>query len=278
MLENNSFNFYKKKLLIIASTGLSFSVFALLWNIFMYLPDIYKNIESIPGINYYWNTYSSNIFLFSWFNFLQYFTTQTNLIIMVTFIVLIIFYFKKKDDVFNITILKYVTTYISVTFTIFTLLLLPSFLIGSKDLIQEYNLHAYLPETICYHVICPVTIIVYYVCFIHANKNKYNYYKQTKKYYIVGMIYPCIYMLYMIFINFVPLFGTYHSIYGTVSNFNPNFLYTNVEYINAKFEYGSYLHLIFLIIGFLLFLFLLWMYNRIEKIYSLNNKNLNLNQ
>lgn len=200
--------------------------------VFIFFQD---SIETNPNSNHY-----NNI----WFYSFNYFTIQTNL--MILFFTGISLFFPGLKIFKNNNLQIVVTVYIFIVGAAWNGLLLPSLInTGKFEQIPTYK----RVITFWYHLVDPIVFITCSLVLIFKQPFK----KQTefKNIFKLGLIYP---LMYLTFVAIVP-FTAGVSIYSEFTNVNPNLLIL----LGDKNVPGSYVNFVIIIGFWFLFLFFIWM-------------------
>ncbi|MBR1376421.1 MAG: hypothetical protein IJ565_01210 [Bacilli bacterium] len=121
---------------------------------------------------------------------IEYYTIDSNLLIMVTSLIYIIFIFMKKDIPRWLSMLKYIaTTCLVITFVIVMLILIP---------MADFNFKAMLIDDamLYHHLLCPILALITFVFF--DDLGTYN-----RKDNIIGILITQIYAAVLIILNIV---------------------------------------------------------------------------
>lgn len=152
-----------------------------------------------------------DIKLFSaWYNWFQYFTIQSNFLVLVFCVLYLLD--KKKHFLTTNNLQIYITAYISITGLVYCGLLLP---FGGGDSIFD-NASFWIFNVLA-HVFVPLaTVIVFFL---------QKYIKQTKQLYNIlktigyGMIYPVVYLIYAVILPFI---SNDKTVYGFFTDLKSN--------------------------------------------------------
>lgn len=157
-----------------------------------------------------------------WFGNLHFFTQQSNLIVMAFVLTYCI---NDNLKIFkNNNLLIVVVSYITVTCLIFCLILLPVGIATEQYSKGGYHYPAAIPSSIFYHLINPIYMMIFFALNVKFNIIKNNFSKHKIRFVAIALIYPICYLIYVSFLPFVKDL----SVYGTVTNLNPNFsIWTN---------------------------------------------------
>jgi hypothetical protein len=69
------------------------------------------------------------------------------------------------------TFFTYVLAYISLTCIIFTFVLLPSYIqAGGGDMISTIDIIAFIPQTLAFHILCPIAYFTFCIFLYDENK------------------------------------------------------------------------------------------------------------
>ncbi|MBE4704406.1 hypothetical protein [Spiroplasma platyhelix] len=124
--------------------------------------------------------------------FFSFFTFQSNFIVGVWFLVAAIYHKQKNHLLDNQKLTLAVTSYISVTCFVYVVILFPGFFISHQTLTtEEWITGPY------FHLLNPALMIAYSLTHVQAIKlSAKSYYS---KYFFFYLIYPLLYILYLIF-------------------------------------------------------------------------------
>lgn len=224
-----------------------------------------------------------------WFDFLQQFTQQTNLLLII-FYFLFIFFFRTK--IFNSNkFLIFTAAYIFLVFVVAWFILTPVYIFNSISKADIFD----TISTMLVHLVTPIFFVVFAcntMTYLGANKRlgiKYF------KYCSISFIYPLIYFTYLIVINFIPLpthffkFAdrlpeghNFISVYSILTNYNPKCLcivwenndwtYTPTTVDNSGSYYRILIVPMVLVFYNVEFLFFSYINNRLNGCYDLKRK------
>ena len=182
-----------------------------------------------------------------WFCSIQYFTIQTNLL---CYLFVLLFVIKPDFKIFkHHTFLLACIVYIFVVGITYDFALFPMKIVNGE--LVDWNWYKYLTN-IYEHLINPVAFVVcglILICKDNPKINRINY----KKYLFYTMIVPTIYLIYATILPFV----TNVSVYGFVTNCNPNVYNDIVEGVSNYLSCGNPLNILFIISYWFIFVGLL---------------------
>ena len=145
------------------------------------------------------------LFFGSWSKF----TIQSNLLLL---FFSTLFYLKMDSKVFrNNTLLIWIMTYITITFTAYNFILLPAEFATSSNPLSPFQWF----ETILQHMLYPVLFVIYGFYIMHT-----RFYEKTSCIFrtiTIGMIYPLIYLTF----STISPWLTAYSTYGSFTSTNP---------------------------------------------------------
>ncbi|MDR2369115.1 MAG: hypothetical protein LBD63_00610 [Mycoplasmataceae bacterium] len=255
------------QLKIICSIGL----FVAAWQIILTTISVYNNKEEIAIYPHMWEKI--------WFGTMHHFTELSNLWVLIFFITFLLnyrFHFLKTSAFVTMTF-----TYITVTFLIADFLLAPFMILNhSSGMINMgfgggSNWHEWV-KTILYHVVQPIVMLIFFIFFCKSTRQ----YRPWKFDQIipVTMIFPTLYLIYAIVINFLPIehlqinapgeqpvtvYGGI-SVYGYFTCINPS-VHASVFSNNKPIWHGTMTNIIWYVFAICLFLGLAFYYNWVER-------------
>lgn len=158
--------------------------------------------------------HDDNIFVNIWIKWFGFFTIQSNLIVGVY---VIWYWINPKSKGVNGNFLPYMVSYITITFTLYSALLLPAAIRdGSVD---KWGWVGYATN-ILQHYLVPISAIVFYFVYLGTCKQDFNKPNNDfPKSLLLGMIYPLCYVLYAILLPFMS--AHQYSVYGEFTNLDP---------------------------------------------------------
>lgn len=168
-----------------------------------------------------------------WFNFFGFFTWQTELLMLV---VCIMYFFNIKYHFIKTpTLLLCGIGYLTVTFLSFNGVLL---IFQPKS---NFTSPLWWALNAPIHMICPIMCFLFTLFVFRIEKKVKGFHLNLKlRHFLIFMIYPTLYAIYVVAINFVKIktSGGWDcpSIYGAPSNLNPHNTRLNE---NGKIEHGS---------------------------------------
>ncbi len=144
------------------------------------------------------------------FNTFSYFTQLSNLVII---FFAIIFSFSHQTIIFrNNTIMILLAAYITVVGVCFWAYLLPF-----GNLKYDYPTWPDFIKTTWLHGVVPITFVVFTINSLYISKEKPNTFFNTST---IGLVFPLAYGIYAYLLSFV----TRYSVYGIITNLNPNMI------------------------------------------------------
>ncbi len=251
---NEQINFYK-----LSSVLKNKKFDKVFWNTIIF---IFLTVIAIVDFALIWlhqeynpNDPNSNIL----FNTFSYFTQLTNFAII---IFICIFSFAHQTIIFrNNTLLILMTAYITIVGVMFWGYLLP---FGNfKD---EYSHLKTFIKTVWLHAVTPICFSVFAVNSFFISREKTNSFSHIS---IIGTVYPIFYA----FFSYSLPFYTRHSVYGIITNLNPNM--TNY-YDNKRGDPLNFLLFFLIATIFYFFFFFFWKLAKIAHKKTLKNQKINL--
>lgn len=183
-----------------------------------------------------------------WTGYLEYFTYQSNLILLVVIILFFSNFGRKERWMHWKTNLPIIcaATYITITFVVYaSYLYKPDHLFEIHYIDETTGRIEYLwyIRTILDHYICPLLMIFFFIwsCFCPRyygpNLKRIPYWKAL----IIGYIYPILYLLYLIFASYV--LDTKYNPYGIIADFKNHPFYAGMFTLGAFVAFGGILFL-----------------------------------
>ncbi len=154
-----------------------------------------------------------NIFVMIWIKWFGYFTVQSNIVVGAY---LLWYWLNPRHKAVNGNFLVYMVAYITITFTLYSALLLPA-AIKSGD-VQYWGWVGYTTNII-QHYLVPVSAFVFYGLYVWQHKNDFNSKWKLWSSMGMGLIYPCIYIAYACLLPFMS--NHQYSVYGAFTNLDP---------------------------------------------------------
>lgn len=176
-----------------------------------------------------------NVFNVTWtnkffFNSLFYFTIESNMITFM-FLTLLLFFpswIVFKNNFFQIC----VSSYIALVGLVWLFILLPNFVINNN---VKFWSSYYLVSTLWLHIVNPFSFIAFSLILITRCKKNNNDVRTQSLLNI--LFFP---IVYTTFITILP-FNTGVSVYGWVTNLNPNLgIFTNLHELNSTIYFGKW--------------------------------------
>lgn len=191
-----------------------------------------------------------------WWNCLQFFTQQSNLLVVI--LVLALWIAPKTKFFGNQTLIVFITSYITITLLIFNIILLPAKLNDGGFDSFGWAHNAFV------HIINPLSCILFFFVWTSTNRNKIG-----KGYKCVphGMVYPTIYISYAAILPFV----SNHSVYDTFTNMNSKLPIS----VNGVDVYGSINNIVYFVaiwLAFIAVIALYWLFS-----FIMNKKSIQVN-